>query len=33
MMNNKEYSLTDMNHRFEAVKELGVTAVWVDIVN
>lgn len=30
---HKEYTLTDMNHRFEAVKELGVTAVWVDIVN
>jgi hypothetical protein len=30
---HKEYTLTDMNHRFEAVKELGATAVWVDVVN
>lgn len=29
---NKEYTLTDMNHRFQAVKELGVTAVWVELV-
>lgn len=27
---NKEYTLTDMNHRFMAVKELGVKRVYVD---
>lgn len=30
---HKEYTLTDMNHRFEAIKEMGITAVWVDKVN
>jgi hypothetical protein len=27
---NKEYSLTDMNHRFAALKEIGKTMVYVD---
>ena len=27
---NKEYTLTDMNHRFMAVKELGKKRVYVD---
>jgi hypothetical protein len=27
---NKEYTLTDMNHRFMAVKALGVKRVYVD---
>ena len=28
---NKEYTLTDMNHRFSALKELGVKRVYVDL--
>ena len=27
---NKEYTLTDMNHRFSAIKELGIKSVYVD---
>jgi hypothetical protein len=27
---NKEYQLTDMNHRFAALKEMGKTSVYVD---
>lgn len=29
---NKSYTLTDMNHRFSAVKELGKTMVYVEVV-
>ena len=29
-MDSKEYTLTDMNHRFMAVKELGIDRVYVD---
>lgn len=28
---NREYTLTNMNHRFKAVKELGVRNVYVDV--
>lgn len=30
--NEVEYTLTDMNHRFEAVKRMGIDRVWVEIV-
>ena len=30
--NEIEYTLTDMNHRFEAVKRLGIDRVWVELV-
>lgn len=30
---NKDYTLTEMNHRFEAIKRLGITAVLVEPLN
>lgn len=33
MSNIKSYTLKDFNHRFAAVKEMGVKSVWVDIMN